>query len=123
LLTNAIKFTEKGKIVIGLDNKNTDGRKGRAGKGGRDEEGEVIVSFKDSGTGIDPEIIDKLFDKFVTKSGKGTGLGLYICRNIIEAHGGRIWAENNPEGKGATFAFSLPSNQPEIYSRTANKSS
>jgi signal transduction histidine kinase len=58
--------------------------------------------------GIDADIIPKLFSKFVTKSEKGTGLGLYICNGIIEAHGGRIWAENNSDGIGATFAFSLP---------------
>jgi signal transduction histidine kinase len=105
LLTNAIKFTEKGKIVIGLHNTNAASQKEeQTGKR------EVIVSFKDSGTGIDPEMKDKLFEKFATKSDKGTGLGLFICRNIIEAHGGRIWAKNNREGKGATFAFSLPSN-------------
>jgi signal transduction histidine kinase len=119
LLTNAIKFTEKGKIVIGLDNTNAVSQKEEGEQVG---ERKVIVSFKDSGAGIDPEIIDKLFEKFATKSDKGTGLGLFICRNIIEAHDGRIWAKNNPEGKGATFAFSLPSNQPETYSRTANKS-
>jgi signal transduction histidine kinase len=50
---------------------------------------------------------DKLFEKFATKSDKGTGLGLFICRNIIEAHGGRIWAKSNPDGKGATFALQL----------------
>lgn len=104
LLTNAIKFTEKGNIVIGLANKNTNGRKEK----GTEEEREVIVSFKDSGTGIAPEIFDKLFEKFVTKSDKGTGLGLFISRKIVETHGGRMWAKNNPEGKGATFAFSLP---------------
>jgi signal transduction histidine kinase len=61
---------------------------------------------KDSGSGIEPEILPKLFSKFGTKSYKGTGLGLYISKNIIEAHGGRIWAENNADGKGATFYFS-----------------
>jgi two-component system sensor histidine kinase VicK len=69
---------------------------------------EVLVSIKDTGTGIDPEILPKLFTKFATKSVTGTGLGLYISKGIVEAHGGRIWAENNPDGRGATFAFSLP---------------
>ena len=71
---------------------------------------QVIVGVKDTGTGIDPEILPRLFTKFATKSnrGGGTGLGLYISKNIIEAHGGRIWAENNIDSKGATFSFSLP---------------
>jgi signal transduction histidine kinase len=70
---------------------------------------EVIINIKDRGTGIDPDITDKLFTKFATKSDSGTGLGLYISKGIVEAHGGRIWAENNSDGKGgATFSFSLP---------------
>jgi light-regulated signal transduction histidine kinase (bacteriophytochrome) len=60
--------------------------------------------------GIDPEILPRLFTKFTKKSDKGTGLGLYISKRIIVAHGGRIWAENNTGGKGATFTFSLPLN-------------
>jgi two-component system, OmpR family, sensor histidine kinase VicK len=69
---------------------------------------EVIISIRDRGTGIDPDIQDKLFSKFVTKSDTGSGLGLYISKGIVEAHGGKIWAENNTNVKGATFAFSLP---------------
>ncbi|MFL6407396.1 MAG: sensor histidine kinase, partial [Nitrososphaeraceae archaeon] len=72
---------------------------------------EVIISIKDRGTGIDPDIQDKLFSKFVTKSDTGSGLGLYISKGIVEAHGGKIWAENNSDGGGATFAFSLPVSQ------------
>jgi signal transduction histidine kinase len=75
------------------------------------EDSNIIVSVKDNGQGINPEIFPKLFSKFASKSFSGTGLGLYICKNIIEAHGGRIWAENNnliDGGKGATFYFSLP---------------
>jgi signal transduction histidine kinase len=73
---------------------------------------EVIVSIKDRGTGIDPDIKDKLFSKFATKSDTGSGLGLYISKGIVEAHDGRMWAENNPDGKGgATFSFSLPINK------------
>jgi signal transduction histidine kinase len=63
---------------------------------------------RDTGSSIDPDIMPRLFTKFATRSDVGTGLGLYISKNIIEAHGGRIWAENNSNGKGATFSFSLP---------------
>ena len=69
---------------------------------------EVNISIKDRGIGIDPDIQDKLFSKFVTKSDTGSGLGLYISKGIVEAHGGKIWAENNKGGNGATFSFSLP---------------
>ncbi len=68
----------------------------------------ITVSVKDNGSGIDPDIIPRLFSKFATTSEKGTGLGLYISKKIIEAHGGKIWAENNKDGEGATFAFTLP---------------
>ena len=70
--------------------------------------GQAIVSIRDSGIGIDPEILPRLFCKFATKSFDGSGLGLYICKGIIEAHGGNIWAKNNVDGKGATFSFTLP---------------
>jgi signal transduction histidine kinase len=66
------------------------------------------VSIKDTGIGIAPEIMPRLFTKFATKSEKGTGLGLFISKSIVEAHGGRIWAENNADGRGATFSFNLP---------------
>jgi signal transduction histidine kinase len=92
LLGNALKFTKEGRITITTDN----------------EDNQVVVKVKDSGTGIDREIFPKLFEKFASKSDKGTGLGLFISKNIIEAHGGRIWAENNPNGIGSTFAFTLP---------------
>ena len=68
----------------------------------------ITVSVKDTGSGINPDIIPRLFSKFVTASEKGTGLGLYISKKIIEAHGGKIWAENNKDGEGAIFAFTLP---------------
>jgi signal transduction histidine kinase len=68
----------------------------------------ITVSVKDAGSGINPDILPRLFSKFATASEKGTGLGLYISKKIIEAHGGKIWAENNKDGKGATFAFTLP---------------
>lgn len=73
---------------------------------GRKEE--VFVSISDNGKGISSEILPKLFEKFVTGSDTGTGLGLYITRNLVEAHGGRIWAYNNNDGVGSTFVFSLP---------------
>jgi signal transduction histidine kinase len=71
-------------------------------------EGQARVSVKDRGAGIDPEIMPKLFSKFKNKSQTDTGLGLFISKSIIEAHGGKIWAENNEDGKGATFTFRLP---------------
>jgi two-component system sensor histidine kinase VicK len=92
LLSNALKFTKEGTIEI-ITVK---------------EDNEVIVKVRDSGSGIDSEIFPRLFEKFASKSEKGTGLGLFLSKNITEAHGGRIWAENNPDGTGATFAFSLP---------------
>ena len=70
----------------------------------------IIISIKDTGSGIDSNILPRLFERFVSKSHKGTGLGLFISKSIIEAHGGKIWAENNSDEKGATFAFSIPIN-------------
>jgi signal transduction histidine kinase len=68
----------------------------------------VVFSVKDTGIGINPATFSRLFTKFGTQSETGTGLGLYISKSIIDAHGGKIWAENNPDGKGATFTFTLP---------------
>jgi two-component system, OmpR family, sensor histidine kinase VicK len=107
LLGNAIKFTKKGTITIKLEKKEQQQKE--------HIQQEVIVSVKDTGEGIDPEILPRLFSKFATKSHHGTGLGLFISKNIIEAHGGRIWAENNADGrKGATFYFSLPLSNRDI---------
>ena len=111
LIDNAMKFTPAGKVTIAteINIKNN----------------QVIVRVKDTGTGISSDILPKLFTKFVSRSKKGTGLGLYICKGIIEAHNGRIWAENNYDKNplnvsgdrgtdnemrsiGATFSFSLP---------------
>ena len=76
-------------------------------KEGKEEQ--AIVSVKDTGHGISKEVLPKLFSKFTTSdSSTGTGLGLYICKNIVEAHGGKIWAENNSDENGATFSFTLP---------------
>jgi signal transduction histidine kinase len=94
LTDNAIKFTKEGGIVsINIEKENNSW---------------IMVSVKDTGIGIDPEIMPRLFTKFTSKSLKGTGLGLFISKGIIEAHGGRIWAENNIDGIGAIFSFSLP---------------
>src|ERR1041385_1850247 len=74
-----------------------------------DQEGEeLIFTIRDNGPGFDPTILDRIFEKFVTKSSGGTGLGLYLCREIIEAHGGRIWAQNNSGRRGAIITFTLP---------------
>ena len=101
LLDNAIKFTkEEGTISVVVEKK----------KDNNNNKEVVIVSIKDTGFGIDSNIVPRLFEKFVSKSSKGTGLGLFISKSIIETHGGKIWAENNSDGKGATFAFSLPIN-------------
>jgi two-component system sensor histidine kinase VicK len=116
LLSNAIKFTKKGRIIITIEKK-------------KDNKEEVVVSIKDTGIGIDSEILPKLFSKFASKSYQGTGLGLFICKSIVESHGGKIWAENNDNDhdndnnnnnnnnnnsiadskeKGSTFYFTLP---------------
>jgi two-component system, OmpR family, sensor histidine kinase VicK len=94
LITNAIKFTKEGFIIITSKKE--------------EKEDKVMVSVKDSGIGIHPEILSRLFQKFATKSYQGTGLGLYISKSIVEAHGGKMWAENNKDGKGCTFYFTLP---------------
>ena len=70
----------------------------------------IIVSIKDNGSGIDDEIFPRLFTKFASKSFHGTGLGLYLSKNIVKAHGGTIWCDNNKNSRGATFSFSLPYN-------------
>ena len=94
LLNNAIKFTNEGTIKISVKEK--------------EKTNEAVVTIKDSGPGIDPEIIPHLFSKFKTKSEKGLGLGLYISKNIVEAHHGKIEAYNNPNSEGATFVVTLP---------------
>jgi two-component system sensor histidine kinase VicK len=94
LLKNAIHFTKEGTINIAAAEKM--------------DYNEAIISVKDTGVGIDPEIFPRLFTKFATSSVTGTGLGLFISKSIVEAHGGKIWAQNNPDGRGATFYFSLP---------------
>ena len=102
LINNAIKFTSQSGGIISVTTEK---------RNNKDENQEVIIAVKDTGEGIHPEIIPRLFTKFATKSNSGTGLGLYISKSIVEAHGGRIWAENNSDGKGATFSFGLPITQ------------
>jgi two-component system, OmpR family, sensor histidine kinase VicK len=102
LINNAIKFTsQKGGTISVITEKGNN----------KDDNQEVIIAVKDTGEGIHHEIIPRLFTKFATRSNSGTGLGLFISKNIVEAHGGRIWAENNSDGMGATFSFSLPMTQ------------
>ena len=92
LFSNALKFTKENDIIyVNLEQKNIDSRKN------------FIVSIKDTGSGIDPEIFPRLFTKFATKSEKGVGLGLFICKNIVEAHNGKIWAENNADSGGGCY--------------------
>jgi two-component system, OmpR family, sensor histidine kinase VicK len=114
LIDNAIKFTnEEDTISIMVEkkkeNNNNINNNDNKTKEEKQEKEIVIVSVKDTGTGIDSEILPRLFSKFASKSYKGTGLGLFISKSIIEDHGGKMWAENNADGeKGATFSFSLP---------------
>jgi two-component system, OmpR family, sensor histidine kinase VicK len=96
LLRNALKFTQEGLISVRVDKKVDHGAC------------EAIVHISDSGQGIDAEVMYNLFEKFVSRSERGTGLGLFISKSIVEAHGGKIWGENNEGGKGATFTFTLP---------------
>ena len=92
LLGNAVKFTEKGNIFVDVEEKAD----------------QLLVNIRDTGRGIHSEILPRLFTKFATKSERGTGLGLFISKSIVEAHGGKIWAQNNVNESGATFKFSLP---------------
>jgi two-component system sensor histidine kinase VicK len=93
LLSNAINFTKTGTIHVYNET---------------EKDGSMRVIVKDTGSGIDPEILPRLFTKFTTKSNKGTGLWLFISKNIVEAYGAKMWGENNPNGNGAVFVFSLP---------------
>ena len=91
LLANSVKFTQEGYIRVAVEKNSHD----------------IVVSVTDTGKGIDSDITTRLFTKFSTKSETGTGLGLFICKSIIEAHGGKIWAKNNIDGKGSTFSFTI----------------
>ncbi|HYA82199.1 MAG TPA: HAMP domain-containing sensor histidine kinase, partial [Candidatus Bathyarchaeia archaeon] len=105
LLDNALKFTRDGLVSVGIARKIQKKQEPE-----KEDEKVVVVSVEDTGSGIDPEIYPRLFTKFSSKSFSGTGLGLYISKSIVEAHGGKIWAQSNKEhgNCGATFSFSLP---------------
>ncbi|MDF2737012.1 MAG: signal transduction histidine kinase [Nitrososphaeraceae archaeon] len=100
LLSNAIKFTKEGEIFVSIEKK----------EDYKNNDNYALVTVRDTGEGVQPEILSKIFLKFITKSFEGLGLGLYISKNIVEAHGGKIWAENNIKdgNSGATFYFKLP---------------
>jgi two-component system, OmpR family, sensor histidine kinase VicK len=118
LLENAVKFSKdtNNTVLITLEQKkqeedaaDSNRNNSNNGKGQQQVEKVAEVKIEDRGIGIHSEIFPRLFTKFATKSLTGTGLGLYICKSIVEAHGGKIWAKNNSNGNGgATFAFSLP---------------
>jgi signal transduction histidine kinase len=137
ILSNAIKFTLDGKIIISTDkrnnnlktiatgsvifstainNNNNNNNKIQLISSNEDYDfnnyynNELIVKIKDTGSGLSPDIQKRLFEKFSSKSEIGIGLGLYISKKIIEAHNGSIKGENNHDGKGATFTFTLPTN-------------
>jgi signal transduction histidine kinase len=93
LLANAYKFPQEGSIVVTAEI--------------NDGNNSIVVNVRDSGAGIDSDIQPHLFAKFASKSFQGTGLGLFISKSIIEAHGGKMWAENNSDGRRATFYFTL----------------
>ena len=117
ILDNAFKFTDaEGSVTVTLvkQEAHSPPRKPQLGEQIEQQQYANII-IRDTGTGIDPQILPRLFSKFATKSHRGTGLGLHISKNIIEAHGGKIWAENNGNGKGATFTIALPllSKQPK----------
>ena len=116
LLNNSIKFTKEGTVTVTtttIRRKDVVDRDNRGEGGGREE---VVIAVKDTGSGIDPGLMPRLFTKFATKSYQGTGLGLFISKSIVEAHGGKIWAVNNNNNgsdsdrkhEGATFYFTLP---------------
>jgi signal transduction histidine kinase len=111
LLNNAIKFTAKGKITLNtedIEQNELNNRETKLEQKNEQQSREIQVSIKDTGTGLSPAILPKLFSKFVSTDSGGTGLGLFVSKNIVEAHGGKIQAQNNYDGKGATFSFIIP---------------
>jgi signal transduction histidine kinase len=109
LIGNAIKFSSEGDTVtVSVSEENSIQDFKRSENGTRNKV--LLVRVKDTGKGIDPEIMPRLFKKFASKSEKGMGLGLFISKNIIEAHGGEIWADTPSKEKGAAFSFTIPIN-------------
>jgi len=109
LVGNAIKFSNEGDTVtvsVSEENNIQNFKKNENGEGNK----VLLIRVEDSGKGIDPEIMPRLFKKFASKSDKGMGLGLFISKNIVEAHGGEIWADVPNAEKGATFSFTIPVN-------------
>ncbi|HEX2406654.1 MAG TPA: HAMP domain-containing sensor histidine kinase [Nitrososphaeraceae archaeon] len=109
LLSNAIKFTKEGEVFVSVEKK--------------EDNNYALVTVRDSGAGIDQEILPNLFSKFITKSFEGIGLGLYISKHIVEAHGGKIWAENNSKDGncGSIFCFKLPLGNSNISNNFNNR--
>ncbi len=114
LLSNAIKFTKAGEIFVSIEKKEEDNN---------NDNNYALVTVRDTGTGVDPEILPNLFSKFITKSFEGIGLGLYISKHIIEAHGGKIWIENNSKDDncGFIFCFKLPLGKSNINNNFNNR--
>ncbi|HEY9399489.1 MAG TPA: HAMP domain-containing sensor histidine kinase, partial [Nitrososphaeraceae archaeon] len=112
LLSNAINFTKNGTITVTVYKAQVD----TITDNEEHDKESIVVEIKDTGSGINPEMLPRLFEKFATRSESGTGWGLYISKNIVESHGGKIWAYNNKDGKGATFTFTLP-----IYQKRSKK--
>ncbi|MGH9910892.1 MAG: ATP-binding protein [Nitrososphaeraceae archaeon] len=100
IIGNALEFTNEGNVSVTLRRERQKEREGKQ---------IAVVTVRDTGCGVDPAIMSRVFEKFVTKSEKGTGLGLFVSKSIVQAHEGRIWVQNNTDGeKGATFYFTLP---------------
>jgi signal transduction histidine kinase len=110
LLDNAFKFTEKGEIIVSIMEEEDDDD--------NDQYNDIKIKIHDTGKGIDTELLSRLFEKFATKSERGTGLGLYISKNIVEAHGGKIWIEKTSNGKGTIFVFTLPTTRMNNHKNT-----
>jgi signal transduction histidine kinase len=109
LLSNALDFTKNGTITIKVYDLSIQSDD----KENHDTQESIAIEVKDTGSGINEEIMPRLFEKFSRRSDSGAGLGLYISKKIVDMHGGKFWAQNNKGAKGATFTFTLP-----IYQKT-----